>query len=35
MGKPFCGEKKKKKIDQGPQIQKVKSTSLSNRFDDR
>ena len=33
MAKPFCGEKKK--IDQGPQIQKVKSTSLSNRFDDR
>ena len=32
-GKPFCGEKKK--IDQGPQIQKVKSTSFSNRFDDR
>ena len=33
-GKPFCGEKKKKP-DQGPQIQKVKSTSFSNRFDDR
>ena len=32
MEKPLCGEKK---IDQGPQLQKVKSTSLSNRFDDR
>ena len=31
-GKPFCGEKK---VDQGPQIQKVKSTSFSSRFDGR